>query len=379
LLRSRARAWPIVLGLLVSAPRATAEPAAPRDDAADAARGERVVAVAIAADPEEYGALCDALSELVGRLGLKMEPQRADEPPWSSGAAAAGARRGGAVRARVWIDARAAARVDVAVSVAREGTFGRAVERSVARADSGAIVVEQVAHVVHATLDSMLVESLPEPPPPAPSAPPAPAPPPPREAHVRSVPAGFGLDAAAFATTGAVVSGSGPVLGGGVALALLAGRLPMHPRLWLTAAFDASFDTVSDDMVLETSISSFRALPSVELLATSAVRIELAAGGGIDLFHTIPRDARRPLVELLGARTDVDPVLAAELIADLRVAWTARVFVGAGLDYDLGLHRYLDIQRMGEVVVMQPWPLRPVGLLGLRIPLAGETAYEGAE
>ncbi len=362
MLRSRARAWPIALGVLVSASRATAQPASPRDDSADAAHGERVVAVAIAADPEEYGALCDALSELVGRLGLKIEPQRTDEPPWTSGAP--GARRGAAVRARVWIDARAAARVDVAVSVAREGAFGR---------------VEHVAHVVHATLDSLLVESPPEPPPPPPTAPPAPAPTPPREAHVRSAPAGFGLDAAAFATTGAVVSGSGPVLGGGVALALLVGQLPMHPRLWLTAAFDASFDTVSDDMVLETSISSFRALPSVEIFATSAVRVELAAGAGIDLFHTIPRDASRPFVDLLGTRTDVDPILAAELIADVRVAWTARVFLGAGLDYDLGLHRYLDIRRTGQVVVMEPWPLRPVGLLGLRIPLAGETAYEGAE
>ena len=377
------RSWALRFALVVVAAagpssRAFAQPSpAPRDDGEATGRAGRVVAVAIADDPDEYRALTEALAELFGRLGLRMEAQRVDERPWPADGPPPFGR--GGERARVWVDARTPTRVDVIVSVNRGGTFGRPVERSVVRTDPSAIVTEQVAHVAYAALESMLDEPPPEPPPPAPNQPP-PASPSTRPEPSKPSRPGVELDAAAFGSTRAVASTSGPAVGGGVAFAFSARRLPMHPGLWVTAGFDAPFDTTSEAMVLETSLSSFRVLPSVELFASSTVRLEVAAGAGIDLFHTIPRDSRRPSVELGSTRTLGDPVLAVQLIAELRVAWSARAFLAAGADYDFGVHRYVSLPRTGPPdVVMQPWSIRPVALLGLSIPLAGETAYARSE
>jgi hypothetical protein len=247
-------------------------------------------------------------------------------------------------------------------------------------------VVEEVAHVVYATLESLLV-ALPESPPatgaaagpPEPAAAPAGAP---REASAgrSSEPVGFGLDAVAFGVGFGVASTSGALLGGGGGLELLLARAPLRPALWLTGASSTSFDTKGREVTLETSLSSFRAMPAIRVLAIGPLRWDLAAGAGVDLFHTIPRDASRPSVNLNPTQTLADPVLDAQILTRVRIAPGVRLLLGFDVAYDFGLHRYSDVDRMlAERTVLEPWAVRPSALVGLCIPIAGSAACGSSE
>jgi hypothetical protein len=153
----------------------------------------------------------------------------------------------------------------------------------------------------------------------------------------------------------------------------------VQPSLWLAAAFNASFDTAGQDVTLETSIASFRAVPSVELLAFEPVAFDIGGGIGLDLFHTIPRDAARPSVSLRPGQTVADPVLEGQLLTRIRVAAGARILVALDVDYDFAAHRYTSIDRAGQTTtVLEPWSLRPVAMIGLCIPLAGASACASA-
>jgi hypothetical protein len=320
---------------------------------------------------------------LVARLGLQVQTTRAEAPPWSGETADARSPSGERSRARVWIDARPRDRVDVVVSVARGGSFDPPVSRSVPRTDATeAILVERVSLVVHATLESLLAPPEPEKAPSGSASVPA-APPPAgadREAS-RAPNARFGLDAAAFASCAAVAPSSGALFGGGVSLDLLLRRVVLRPSLWLGAAILESFDTQGQVLVLETNVSSFRAVPSVQLLELSALEVDFGAGVGLDLFHTIPRDAARATVQLFSTKTLGDPILEGLLVSRIRIARGARLLVGIALDYDFGEHRYTAIDRFGNptAVVLEPWALRPSAMLGLCIPLAGASACASAE
>ncbi len=337
-----------------------------------------VVLVAVAATDEESSDLADALRELVARLGFQLQVSRAEAPPWALGARPPAVEH---ARAQVWIDARPADRVEILVSAARGAAFDAPVARLVQRGDAPAIVVERVAHVIHATLESLLAQ--PEPGSPAASSPPPPDPQasqPDRDQSAHGHGLGLGLDAAVFGACHAVASSSGPVFGGGAALELVARRLPLRPSLWLAATLHESFDTAGQDMDLETNISSFRFVPGLELWQVPALSVDVGAGAGLDLFHTIPRDASGSSVELGGATTQVDPVVEAQVVSRIRIGGSARLLVGLELDYDFGLHRYVAVDRFDNPApVLEPWAWRPSAILGLCLPLAGATACASSE
>jgi hypothetical protein len=267
------------------------------------------------------------------------------------------------------------------------GTGGTVVERTVPRSDSAAIVVEEVAHVVYATLESLLGAQ--EPPPPPPVAPPEPpaarvASPPeaPREAPVRrpAESVGFGLDGAVFVTGFEIASNSGAVVGGGGGIELLLAHAPLRPGLWLTGTFLTSFDAQGQLATLETSMSSFRALPSIRVAAIGPLRWDVGAGAGVDFFHTIPRNPSRSTVDLGSTQTLADPVLDAQLLMRIRIASGVRLLLGFDLAYDIGLHRYSDVDRDKTArTVLEPWAWRPSALAGLCIPIAGFYACGGSE
>jgi hypothetical protein len=211
----------------------------------------------------------------------------------------------------------------------------------------------------------------------SPQAPEQPVAAPPHESHVGNVEAG--LDAAAFASCSAVAPSSGPLFGGGLALDALLRGVALHPSLWLSATILESFDTQGPGVVLETNLMSFRAVPSVQMLQLPAFQLDLGAGVGLDLFHTIPRDAGRS-VQLESTKTLGDPVVEGLLLSRVRIARGARLLVGLVIDYDFGEHRYTAIDRFGNAsAVLQPWAVRPSGMLGLCIPLAGASACASAE
>jgi hypothetical protein len=350
-------------------------------DAGEQSHVDRVL-VAVAGSEQETEAIGDALRELLARLGLQLRTTRADAPPWAADAAEPVDASGERTRARVWIDARPRDRVDVTVSTVRDGSFDPAVARTVARVDATqAIVVERVAHVVHATLETLLA-----PPEQNKSPQPAQIPPPGAEQPVAAAAqgspirnAGLGLDAAAFATCSAVASSSGALFGGGVSLDGLLRGAVLHPSLWLSAAIFESFDTQGAALTLETNVMSFRAVPTVQLLQLPAFELDLGAGVGVDLFHTIPRDAA-PRVTLGEPQTLGDPIVDGLLLSRIRVARGARLLVGLGVDYDFGEHRYISADGPNiKSEVLQPWPVRPSAMLGLCIPLVGTSECTSAE
>lgn len=344
------------------------------------------VLVAVAASDLEAVALFEALRELLARLDLRLRAMRREASEDEIAPVDPGLLTP-QDRACVAIDARSSERVLIAAYGIRKGGLAPPVLRTVLRTDSSAIVVEQVAHTVYATLESMFAatdagseqESI------VPSAMNATrdtavalpvdasqAPPAPR--------ARFGLDAEAFASVREVASGVGPSTGGGAALGVSLLRLPMQPGVWLAAVFDAPFDVPSQETTLETSVESLRAIPTAQLFTLGIVRADLGAGAGIDLFHTTPRDAPRASIKLGPPMTLTDPVVTAQLVTRTNVARVACLLVGAGLDYDLGVHRYTTLDRSGNAQsVLLPWRFRPSAIVGLWIPLAGTTVCSNSE
>jgi hypothetical protein len=345
------------------------------------------VLVAVAATDAEALALFDALRELLARLHLRLRPVRREASGAPNGALIEPGMAAGEDRACVAVDARSADRVLIEAYGVRDGGLARPVERTVLRTDSSAIVVEQVAHVVYATLESLLAptEPRPEQEPDAPTAASAPKDPvaalPADRAQGPQMPrARFGLDAEAFASLREVASGVGPSTGGGAAMGLGLLRLPLQPSIWLAASFDAPFDVPSQETTLETSVESFRAIPAAQLFTLGILRVDFGAGAGMDLFHTTPRNASRSSIKLSPAMTLADPVIAAQLVTRTNVARVACLLVGVSVDYDLGVHDYTALDRFGNTnSVLVPWRFRPSAIMGLWIPLAGTTVCSNSE
>jgi hypothetical protein len=363
-----------VLAVAIIASVGPAEARAGDDVASE--RGQGFVDVAVAASPGEAAALLDTLRELVARLGVGIRATTGDGPPWTridSPPDAPGE------RARVWIDARDPGAVSVDVCALGDGAASPILHRSVPREGSRAIVVDAVGHVVEATLESALLEPSPHPlsPPPFPAPPPADfrgiAPPGPA---VRR--GGLTLDAAAFADGADVATRSGVALGGGGAVIVSAGPIPWRPTLWLGASFQTPFDIPGPGVTLETTVSSFRAIPSVELLRLRPLQLDLGAGGGADLFHDTPRNPRGPFPAAPQTQMHVTSVVAGQLLARLRLGPSARLLVGLDLDWDPGQHRYAVFDRFGSAsAVLQPWSVRPGALIGICVPLTGAAACGG--
>jgi hypothetical protein len=367
----------VALAVLATASPAAADVAPP----ATLEQGQGYVNLVVAADAESAAALEGTLRELVARLGLTLRVTRTDSAPaWVMAAAP----RDPGERARVSVDETPGDHVLVVVSVIRAGEPpSPPVERSIPRAESSAILTEQVAHVVHATLESLLVGDGPAPQPPPARQPPTAS----NEAPADHVPAtppgrrdGFSLDAAVFATGRGVSSGSGAVPGVGAALHATAWRGFGRPSLWLSGSYNAPFDESSKDLVVvQTTVSSFRAVPSLQVVIRRWLDVDAGVGAGVDVFHTDPSDPG-PNVTLRPTKNLVDPILTAQIIARFRIAASARVFVGVDLDYDAGAHRYVTADASGTPTqVFQPWPLRPSAMVGLCVPLLGTLGCGGAE
>lgn len=345
------------------------------------------VDVAVAASDDDTAALVEALRELVGRLGLGLHAMHADAPPWANGASSTDRDE----RARVFIDNRFADRIEITASAVKDGVPSAPVHRAVPRAESTSIVVEQVAHAVHATLESLLSGGAAPPEPIAPDVEPptvAAAPVPaadtllPRPARRRS---GFGMDASAFASGRGMASNVGPVIGAGGAVNLTAWPGPWRPRLWIGGSYNAAFGTgdSADGVTLATSVTSIRAVPSIEVLEHSVLQVDIGAGAGVDVFHAVPGSAGLNMAEAVTPQpttTLPHAVLTGQLVARFRIVSSARLLVGFDVDYDLDHQSYTvqyPIGTRGPPAVLEPWLVRPSAMIGLCVPLVGSVACSG--
>ena len=342
------------------------------------------VDVAVAASPEEAAALLDTVRELVARQGLGLRATTGDGPPWTRLDAPPDAP---GQRARVWIEAHdpAAVSVDVCALVegAPAGAPRRILHRVVPREGSSAVVVDTVGHVVEATLESALLE--PAPPPAAPPVPPTLPPPPladvrdtsPARASPRR--GGLALDVAAFADGADVAHRSGVALGGGGSFIVSAGPIPWRPSLWIGASFQTPFNIPGPGVTLQTTVTSFRAMPAVEFLRVRPLlQLDLAAGAGADLYRDTPENPHGPFPTSTQTQMHATPVVAGQLLARLRLGPSARLLVGLDLDWDPGPHHYTVVDCFGNPsAVLEPATLRPGALVGICVPLTGGSACGG--
>jgi hypothetical protein len=334
----------------------------------------RYVSVRVAAQGEESLALLATLRELVSRLGLALRETSGDAP---ASAFMAAPQVDGDERARVSVDETATDHVVVLVEALESGKPSSPVERSVPRGASSAILTEQVAHVIHSTLESLLAGDAP-PAAPRPTAPAAASEKPADQPLHRE---SFGLVATAFAAGRGVASNTGPSLGGGASVGVTAGTSPWKPSVSLGGAYYAPFGASATDVSLQTTIASFRAVASVRIPRTKFVGVDAGLGAGADLFHTVPGNPGSSLVTLGATQDLVDPVVTARIVAGFRVLAGARVTVGVDVDFDAGGHRYgteTDATRAFSAV-LQPWPVRPSAMVGLCLPLIGSIGCAGSE
>jgi hypothetical protein len=330
--------------------------------------------VIVAPNPEA-DALIEALEDLAGRLRLRIRVERRatlpPESPWPDD-----------VVAGVWIDARAADRIDIRMTSVRPHSEPRSFERSLAREGSTAVVVEAVAQVVRAALESMLA-APPEVPADVPSASPAPEPPAPEppEARLAAAPkrvgsSGLGVDVTAFGSERAMNARSGPVLGVGAALEVSSKLDAWRPSVWLSAAYNARFDVQSGPITFDVGTSSFRLMPGVALVELDAMQVDVDVGGGLDLFRVAPLVVRREQATFGDTMNFVDPVLAGQLLMRLRLVSQVRMTFGFGLDYDF-VPRDITVPG-GPRGTFEPWRLRPALSLGLCVPLSSGGACMNA-
>jgi hypothetical protein len=288
------------------------------------------------ASSAEAEALAQAFAELGPRMGLRMRVAREEDAPSSPPSS-------GDVFARVWIDARSGDRVDVRIAPVAGGA--RPYERWLPRDGSVAVVTDEVAQVVGAALESMVAveprvtihdgaDGSPDVGPAPTNA--SPAPPSPAPAH--SGQHGFGLDLAAFGSEEAISAGSGPVFGAGAAVAISAGRAPWRPSLWISGIYDTRFDVRNGNATFDAGTTSFRLVPSVELLELDVAQVDLGVGGGLDLFRVAPLVVRSSTAVFDSRSTSADPVLTGQLLIRLRLAPQIALLCGFDLDYDWAPH-----------------------------------------
>ena len=288
----------------------------------------------------------------------------------------------------MWIDARAADRIDIRLTTPGRGVPPRTYDRTLARGGSAAILAEEVAQVVRAALESIL-ETAPQGPAsaldevsskPAASAPVSPddVPPAAPRSHVQSS-ARFGLDAVAFVSERAISAVAGPIFGAGAAVTASVGRAPWRPTLWLSGAYDPRVDVQNGQVNFDVSVASFRLVPGVELVQLDALQADLGVGGGIDMFQVTPLVVRASRAVFDQPTMAVDPVLAGQLVMHLRIASQLRMTFGFNLDYDLSVHNTTPADHAGGPHdLFELWRLRPSTELGLCIPLWGEGACASA-
>ncbi len=337
---------------------------------------ESLVLVSVAALGDDRSALLDALREPLESLGLTVRPARIDDAPPSLASAPP------STRARDWIDARPPDRVDIFVWTMFTAPTKPA-HRVIPRSGSTAVVAEEVAYVVRATLDSLLSEPAPPPHPPsanllAPSPPADIPPPPPARLIPGRSPGHFGFDASAFATAAGLAS-SVPTFGGGLGVDLAPwSAQPLRPTFWFGASLNAPFEFISQEATLEVTLYSVRAVPVVELAEFGRFHLGAGAGFGVDFLHAVPgQSSTSSMVTLSSATVEADPIFEAQLLFHAPLMRNAGVVLGLNVDYDAGLHQYIERDASGPTTVFAPWGLRPTAILGMCIPLVGEPACEG--
>jgi len=309
---------------------------------------------------DTWPALETVLSELLARLQVSVRfstvpgvearqivSERSEDPPSV---------------ARVWIDMRDSGKVTLYLTGDRADRLLVRHVPLVTRIDE--VAREEIAHIVEATVDALLVggrigvvtdEVM------RPSAK-ADVPPPPKERP----PSGVGLDLGVAYEAQAWRPSSQPLHGFAVMIGVEARSGTWRPGAWLSGGF--RFPTTIDDPKVNARLDqgAFRAVPSLTWAASRKWALGAGIGGGFDLVRIGPDINQGPLVNPASARFTAVPML--RMLLTGRYAFNSRieVFAGVAADYDLIGTRYILSDPLGPAVpVFEPWRLRPTALIGV--------------
>jgi hypothetical protein len=377
---------------------AFAQSPAPAPVQAQPTTARRIVEVQVAGGGADAASLDDTVRELLGRLTLVMESQSVGRLDPDDAAFRSTSRP--SMLARVGIDLRAR---DVAVVIIVDGRTGDITMRRTLRRDGPpAVVREELAHVVQAAIDPMVlaerdrVSAPPPPPPPEPAPEPAqePAPPAPvaepapqpadpnqRDAATSS-PAShspLALDLVTTAGAGSIAPGAGVIAraGGGATLVY---RRGLRPSIGVDAHYVFPFDTGSDVALAHVEIASFRSQAGIEVFSSPLFAIDVGAGGGIDLLSVSPRSNILPSDRLGRSTTRVDPIVSAAVTGYLAIGGgTALSLVLAG-DVDLASPHWVIVGAgSSQTDAFAPSRIRPLAMLGFTFTAAGEARFTPRE
>jgi hypothetical protein len=363
------------------------------------APSRRVVEVLVAGGGDGAASLDDTVRELLGRLTLVMESQLVgridtDDPSFRSTARPS-------MLARVGIDLRSRDAAIVTIVDGRTGDI--TVRRSVRRDGPPAVVREELAHVVQAAIDPMLLAerdrtaaALPSPPPPPPPAPePAPPPPPPPPVPVASAdeppqrdsasssPASpsrspFALDVSTMAGAGSFASGAGAVAraGGGAALVY---RRGLRPSIGIAAHYVFPFETGSDIALARVAAASVRGLAAIEVLASSSFALDVAVGGGVDVLRVEPRSSSLPSDRLGPTTGRVDPIATVAVTGHLGIAPGTSLSLMLAADVDFASRRWIVDEDGRHDDAFAPSRVRPLAMLGFTFTPLGDSRFAARE
>jgi hypothetical protein len=373
----------------------------------------RAVDVTVVAGGEDVKDLVNTVREVVGRLGLQVRAQVAQEAVPETGESAATRRL-----ARAEINLLAPDAVQVVVygrggQVVLQQRFGRNVSAPVLR--------EEVADAVRSAVEAQLLIdperatapapttsaptraravdtaagpaspfSVAEPPvaePPA-LAPPAvvsvaPVQPPPSEAPARPVASWarpLALDLTALAGVGAFAKRSGVVtrLGGAVTISF---RNWLNPSLILAGEYLVPFQAGFDNIAARAnaSVTSVRVVPAIQVFHTRNIAIDVGAGAGIDVIDVQLKPPQSPAYLSVNGTppTRTDPVLRALASAHMGLASRIALSLDVACDVDVAAQVPDYVVEEGgtryHLLNLGPWRVRPLVLVGLTLAALGES------
>lgn len=355
------------LSVLTAAPAAEAQ-------AGPTTRAPRRVRVLLAASDDDARTFEPSVRELLGRLGVEVTVVRADvsadAPPTSATPD---------VVAVVVVDLRSAGGSSV---VTIDGATGKALaRRDLAREANAKVALDQLAHVVQATIEEVLEPSPPPPSPPSPPShsspsPPEPTPPPEPRSERRSGLA-LGLDAGGFLEGRSYGKDAVPVMGGGATVGVAFGRGFLRPAVWASGAYHVPFDVQGASVVgVHQRVLGLRLTPTVAPLATEHILVEIGPDLGIDAFFAEPRSSEVPAGRLSGDGTTLAPVVGGVAAAHLAVGRTADLFLAATVDVDLAPPSYQTRIGGRTEEVFGAARVRPALAFGFTFNVLGAAPYE---
>ncbi len=355
------------------------------------ARARRTVEVRVAG--RDGSRLEDSLRELLGRLALLMEsrqsfgsePERAATPgTW-----------GPSLLARVTVDLRDPARA--VVSVVDGATGSVSLHRTVGRNASASVESEELAHIVQAALEPMLLRerdvALEVEAQAGISAPTATVPVSPAllasrrlnpTSHVPldvlvppapSLPSAWALELSPEAGVSSYARGAGVIARMGCDIGLVH-RRGLRPSIHGSAHYVVPFEVGSEVVRAHVSVSAFRAAVALELIQRASFALDVAAGVGVDALTVEPRSDVLPVGRLAAATSRLDPLALTKAVAHIPLTRGTALSLSVGADIDLASRRWIVASDRGLVSdVFLPSRIRLMTMLGITFAALGDAVF----